>query len=448
MRLHRYIFFLAMSSLFWSVLICWKVKAEDRTSLLSLDLNAAINQALQENPDLKAKRQALGLARGRVQQADLLFQENPQLSVDIDYRHRRFAAPTGRSVADAEVRLTQEIEIAGQRHHRREAAAKHLTQAEWLVADAERLLRWEVARGFYDLLAARARLAVQRQFVHAQDALLRAGVQRFAREDISVIELDTLRLDRDRAQSELATREIEETLAEQQLRLLLGLDADTAFTAVGDLWASAPGQEAAGTFPPRESLEACALAHRPDLQAARLALGVREAELRLARANRIPNISLGPLYKSDNEDQVVGAGILIPLPLFDRNQHEITAALANLETARTEFAARGQVIRQEVASAYTRLRLTADRVALYGRSYLDDVTRSVTFTQKAYEAGELSIFEFSVAQDRFAQARLRYIDAVAAYLHAVAELEVRSTAACLGPPTPPAGQPQGGTKRQ
>lgn len=52
------------------------------------------------------------------------------------------------------------------------------------------------------------------------------------------------------------------------------------------------------------------------MKAACLAVAGREAELRLAQARRIPNISLGPLYKLDNEDQIVGGAFSIPLPFF------------------------------------------------------------------------------------------------------------------------------------
>jgi hypothetical protein len=64
-------------SFFWLPLLPRKAAAESGAPAHTFDLTAALEHALQENPDLKAKRQALGIARGRVQQAELLFQENP-----------------------------------------------------------------------------------------------------------------------------------------------------------------------------------------------------------------------------------------------------------------------------------------------------------------------------------------------------------------------------------
>jgi cobalt-zinc-cadmium efflux system outer membrane protein len=398
---------------------------------LTLDLPTAIARALQDNPDLTAKRQALGVTHSRVQQAELLFQENPRLSVDVDYRHRRFALPTGRSGVDTEVRLLQEIEIAGQRGHRRAAAAKNAAQAEWSVADAERLVRLEVTRAFYDLLALQERIAAQRQVLATQEDLLQAGLTRYERGDISVLEIDTLRLERDRARSELVSGEEERVRTETQLRSLLGLGEETLLVVDGQALALPTEQVGKERLFSRDDLEACALEHRPDVKAARLAIEGREAELRLAQARRIPNISIGPLYKLDNEDQVVGGAFSIPLPFFNRNQHEITAAMANLQVGRTELEARILAVKQEVAAAHARLQLAERRLAAYSKTYLDNLTESVTFAHKAYEAGEISIFEFSVTLDRLIQTRLRHLDGALTYLQAKAELDAQSAFQCV-----------------
>jgi cobalt-zinc-cadmium efflux system outer membrane protein len=168
----------------------------------------------------------------------------------------------------------------------------------------------------------------------------------------------------------------------------------------------------------------------------------------LAQARRIPNISLGPLYKLDNEDQVIGGALSIPLPFFHRNQHEITAAMANLQVSRTELEARTLAVTHEVAAALARLQLATRQLDSYGKAYPDRLTAGISFARRAYESGEITIFEFSVAQNRSVQVRFRYIDAVTVYLQATAELEAHSTTACLAPPLHTTGQNKGGTNGQ
>jgi outer membrane protein, heavy metal efflux system len=383
-----------------------------------LDLPAALQRSLRDNPELKAKRHSLGIAQGRAQQAGLLFQNNPRFSVEVE-------SPTsGKSGTSVELNLQQELEIAGQRGYRSEAAEKNLTQTQLSIDDAERLLRLEVTRAFYNLLAVQQSIDDLKTVMAAQDNLLQVGQKRFEREDITVLELNTLRLDRDQVRNELANKLREQVSVENELRRLMGLQEEGSLVASGDLLEISGRKR--NTIPVRENLQACSLANRADLKAAKLAVEVREAELRLAQARRIPNISLGPRYKRETNQNVVGGEIAIPLPFFNRNQEEIATALANQNVSKAELEGRTLAVRQQLDSTYTRLTLANERMEAYGKSYLVDLDKMLALTRKAYESGEMTIFEFSVTRDRFTQARARSLDAALVYVQSLAELETQA----------------------
>ena len=424
----------ALFTLVWTVLLVGQITqgaAEETDAPLRVNLPTALGLALQGNPDMQAKRHALGLAEGRVQQSELVFQENPRVSIEADYRNRRFRAPTGRSTADAAVSLLQEVEIAGQPGHRRQAAASHLSHTEWRIADAERLLRLEVMQVFYELMAVQERIQAHQDILETRRALLQVGRERYAQEDISVLELNTLRLDTDEARTRLLASEQERVHAEKRLRLLLGLEGGKPLVAAGDLMKVSRLEALPDPLPSQAELIACALEHRPDYHAARLKVETREAELRLAQANRMPNVSLGPMYKLDNEDQVVGGVLTIPLPLFNRNMHAITAAVAEVEMARQELESRTLTVRHEVAAAYAHLELARQHRAAYGTDYFDALTQTGDFTRRAYEADEMSIFELSVALERLTQSRSRAVYTALTVLQARATLAARLAFRCL-----------------
>jgi cobalt-zinc-cadmium efflux system outer membrane protein len=389
-----------------------------RAAEISLDLPAALQHALRDNPEIKAKRYSLGIAEGRAEQAGLLFQNNPRFSVETE------SQTSGRSGTSVELNLLQEVEIAGQRGYRYEAAQKNLAQAQLSIDDAERLLRLEVTRTFYNLLALQQSITDLKEVFAAQQNLLETGEKRFAREDITILELNTLRLDHDQVRNELANKLRERVAVENELRRLLGLQEGGTLIVSGNLQEISAKKR--GALLDRQTLQACALASRADLQAAKLAVEVREAELRLAQARRIPNISLGPRYKRDNNENVVGGEIAIPLPFFNRNQEEITTALANQNISKTELEGRTFVVRQQIDSAYARLLLANETLRAYGNEYLGDLEKMVDLTRKAYESGEITIFEFSVTRDRFTQARARSLEAALAYIRTTAELEAEA----------------------
>lgn len=383
-----------------------------------LQLQTALRYALQENPDIKVKRHALGIAEARARQAGLVFQHNPRFSVEVE-------TPTsGNAETAVELNLQQELEIAGQRAYRSAAAAKNLAQARLSLADAERLLRLEVTQTYYQLLALQQAITDLKEVLATQEALLQTAQKRFAREDISVLELNTLRLDRDQVQDQLATKLRERLSMEKQLRTLLGFKEDGSFWLSGNLLELSAGTKPA--LPDRQALYTCILANRPDINAAKLAVEARDAELRLAQARRVPNISFGPRYKRENDHNIVGGEISVPLPFFNRNQEEIASALANQNVSRAELEGRMLAAKQEIDSAYTRLALARETAESYGISYLGDLEKMLALTRKAYESGEMSIFEFSVTRDRFTQARARSLDAALTYVKVLAELEGRA----------------------
>ena len=105
--------------------------------------------------------------------------------------------------------------------------------------------------------------------------------------------------------------------------------------------------------------------------------------------------------------------------------------MANLQMERTTLEARILAVKHEVAAALARLQLAARQLASYETTYLSNLTESMAYARKAYEAGEVSIFEFSVTVNRLIQTRLRYFGAVLAYLQARVELDAQSAFQCV-----------------
>lgn len=387
-----------------------------RAHAAEIDLASAVQRALRDNPDLKAKRHALAIAHGRAEQASLLFQNNPRFSVEVESATSRNA---GTSV---ELNLHQEIEIAGQRSYRAQAAEKNLLQAQWAIEDAERLLRLEVTAAFYNLLALQQSIADLKDILAAQESLFQAAEKRFARQDITILELNTLRFDRDQVRSELANKSRERVTLEHELRRLVA--AEDPLAAAGSLLEILARQRA--TIPDRQITLACSLANRADLKTAKLAVEARQAEMRLAQARRTPNISLGPRFRREANHNIVGGEIEIPLPFFNRNQEEVATALANQNISRVELEGRTLSVKQQLEAAFARLALAKEKTDTHGSSYLADLDRMIALARKAYESDVMSIFEFSVTRDRFAQARSRANHAALAYLLALAELEAQA----------------------
>jgi outer membrane protein TolC len=148
--------------------------------------------------------------------------------------------------------------------------------------------------------------------------------------------MDELEQQAEVVQAEYTDLEVRNSLDTQkeQLNLLLGRDIETGFAV----------EEVPPPAPEETSLEAVrekALALRPELREARLAVEQAEANRRVAQAGYIPEVSLTltqvRLYNIDfAPTNVTSAGLMVKWNVFDwgGRHHEVAAAAKTLDQAR------------------------------------------------------------------------------------------------------------------
>jgi len=82
---------------------------------ITLSMETAVKLAIEQNLDLKAKREELGIAEGRLIRSNLFLQHNPELEGDLS--NRRLKNPEEgfpKNLTQGGVALSQEFEFAGQ----------------------------------------------------------------------------------------------------------------------------------------------------------------------------------------------------------------------------------------------------------------------------------------------------------------------------------------------
>ena len=85
-----------------------------------------------------------------------------------------------------------------------------------------------------------------------------------------------------------------------------------------------------------------ALDVRPDIRSKRATLSQRESDLKLAKAFRVPDVTIGAGYsvqgpRGPDNQQMGILNLGVPLPLFNRNQGGIVQAEAGLQSAQAEL---------------------------------------------------------------------------------------------------------------
>jgi cobalt-zinc-cadmium efflux system outer membrane protein len=381
-----------------------------------LSLSAALRLALENNPELLAARQELGVARGRLTKSRYWNQFNPE--VGGQGGRREFAG--GGAAGEFAVSGSQEIEVAGQRGRRIDEAERNAERVAALVRDRERRLEGDVTRAFFSALAARRRLALQRMIeelnqrtLDATSARVKAGESPQMEANLAEIRFGQSRRETIAAETEVATTVL-------QLKRLLGLPPERVVEPSGEL------RGTARALAPPDAV-ARALAQRPDLLAAQAELARVRAELALVRRLRIPNPTLEGFYETEAEgdggrDRIVGGGLRIPLPVFDRNQGEVMALAAQEQQARHLLNATRRTVEQEVTEALREYEAAGRALEVLEARVLDPVRENLGFIETAYREGKIDLLQFVVVQNDLVRAEFTYLDSLAAFRRAEANL--------------------------
>lgn len=285
----------ALFSLAWS----WHASANPCSSVSRTNVARCAVAASLERQAADASVRA---ASGRVQASDPWLPSNPTL----DLSGSRREGPTGTTL-NWSATLGVELEIAGQRGARRNAALAERDAQKSAVGSVERATANEALRLYFEVLAARDEQRVLVQIEAAATQVWQTAKAAAERGAAAGIEADVADAARVSTQQHLLEATRDEQTATASLAGLLGL----APTAKLDISGSLEPLERAGAVPrgltPPDSPEATAL------HAEKRAATARAAAFRRAR---VPNPTVSVFAQRDGFDEnVLGVGLAFPLPL-------------------------------------------------------------------------------------------------------------------------------------
>lgn len=389
-----------------------------------LTLAGALENALRHHPDLRASAYEVPAAQARARQAALA--PNPELSLELE-NFGGSGDVRGVDALETTLSLSQVVETGGRRALRRDAA-----EASVQLASTEQQLREldvlaEVTTRFIDVVASQEQVRLADESVRLARATLAAIEARVAAARSPVAEQSRARIALTRALIDLR----QEESALQSARIALAAS-----------WGSAnPGftSARASLFDLREVLPLELLLERleqsPDLLRFVSEARLRDAELRLARAQARPGLafSLGVRRLEDSSDTALVAGVSMPLMFRDRNEGTIREVQIRRRQSEAQAAAARIRAHASLRSLYQQLSTDRARVETLRSDALPQAQLALEQTRSGYERGRFSFLELITAQEEPLALQTAAIDAAADCHRLVAQIERLSGAALVRP---------------
>ena len=385
---------------------------------VKITLDEAIQMALAHNHNLLAARATIHQSEAQETTANL--RPNPVLLGDAQFlpvfQPNHFSSDYLDNSAQFDLGLSYLFERGQKRQHRLQAAKDQTAVTRSQVADSERGLAFQVAAGFTNVQLAESTLDLAEQNLKGFQNTVDISKERSRAGDISEddylkIKLQLLQFQTDASQAQLA-----KVRALADLRQLLGYESVP------------PDYDVAGPFDYQplnanlEDLQAKALATRPDLRSAQQGVTAANSQYELARANGKRDITAQINYTHITALNTASLFGSVQLPIFDRNQGEITRTRSVITQAQEQQKAASDHVLTDVRDAYEGLRTNDQIVQLYRSGYLDDAQQDRDISEYAYRRGAASLLAFLDAERSYRATQLAYRQSLASYLLALEQL--------------------------
>lgn len=379
-----------------------------------LKLSDALALALRNSPELAAFSHELRAAEARELQAGL--RPNPELEVEFE----NFAGSgpvSGTKALETTVSLAQVFPLGGDIKQRREVARYQSRMAGWDYEAARLEVLTEVTRRFVGALAAQRRVKVTREAMKLARQLQTATKKRIDAGDAPPIDAARASVPVATATVALKRAERELTVTRKQLALSWGSSKPTFARLTGSL------DEL--TSPPAADQLVALINENPVVGRWATEISARQAEVRLAKAEAVPDLTGVAGIRHDGAEDVRSllVGISLPLPIFDRRQGDIQAEQQETASARQRSHEAELRLESMLSEDYARLvNAHAEATALRDLA-LPPATEAFNVTRRAFEKGDLMFLDVLDTERTLVDLRTQYLDALAAYHIAVAEIE-------------------------
>ncbi|YCM44645.1 TolC family protein [Verrucomicrobiaceae bacterium 227] len=328
-----------------------------------------------QNPDLAAARFRIDEAIGRMNQAGRL--SNPELSIDAshDTRFKERSLTIG---------FSQKFPITHRLQLEKSIGKIEVQTATAEIKDMERTLVAEARLALVDFLSLSQRRKLLREQIQLSEEFSNSLKALAEKGEISIIDAGQARLQNLQITTELRELDAEEKVLNGIIKPLLGMALNEPVIIGGNL----------------ERIEATDLPinldRRGDVRAARSSIDGAIQGVELEKARRYADLEVGGFASIERSEDapggyknegIVGVGITIPLPFWDKNEGNIEAAKAKVSRKKLELTALQETILQKSQSSNEEMREWAGLIQEIDRTLIPEVAQQYQLAEKSYREG-------------------------------------------------------------
>lgn len=382
--------------------------------LKSLTLDLAIEMAMQKNPRILAAQKEIDAARGRSWTTWWL--RDPSFVAEYEQ------IPTGKGLGafgERRLGITQSIDFPTNIFFKKQLANNDVNTRKMQFAQTKLEVRSEVKKAYYTLLGKRDNLILAQKNWELALQFLRKAQTRYEVGEVPNLEYVRAKVGAAQAENRVTQAKSELTAARAALNVLLSRPAMAPVNAVDSLSYRRFDKSL-------QELKLQALESHPRLRAIGYQVGVTQQLRNLAWGSFLPAVEATVFRQNvggKSNFYGVEIGFSVPLWFPFRQRGKIQEASASLSAAQWRQQNEKHLLDAEIETAYVAVQSRQKQVNLYTGSLLTEAEEVYRIALRSYEEGESTYLELLEAQRTLVEVGAGYIEALATYNSALADLE-------------------------
>lgn len=365
--------------------------------------------ALENNPAIRQASASVSKAAGFRDQVGRL--PNPKLTY------------SGQQLGDAGtdqhlLTFSQDI-VTGNKLGLSQHVLNQAVQAQlWEVETQRYRVLTDVRTSYYEALAAQRRLILTTEFQVVATKGVHVAVRRKDALEGSLPEILQAEIQLQEVELQQQQAGFQRTAAWKELTAIVGLP-DLALTSLaGELPTTGQAKDWVTVY-------AEIVASSPELHAAQSRVDRASANLCRQDAQAIPNIELELSAGQDlgTNSNFAQVGVGLPIPVFNRNEGNISAAHAEYCRATQDYQRLRMSIKSRLARAAQDYDSALVAVERYEGKILPKAEQSLSLSEQAYSAQEFDFLQVLIARRTYFESNLRAIDARRQLAQATAQID-------------------------
>ncbi len=377
-----------------------------------LSLHDAVQQAM-ASPGAQAAAAQVDEAKGQLRQAGLGL--NPRLFLQSEDFRPWSSGFDFANQTENYAFVSQTFEVDGKRHKRIAVATAQLQQARSSEEFTRQMIAARVAAAYWNAAVSdRVVLLLQGDMTAVND-MVRYHQERVDAGAMRGVDLLRMEIERGRLQVTLLSAQRDAEQARLELFKQMGTPPFNPVELTDNV-------DTLGTITPVPV--DLVLANRADLQAARDAVAAAQADVKLQRANGVPDLDLIGGYKRNDADNTGYGSLQMPLPFRNRNQGEIERAKAGVVVAQKRLDALALQVRAEVAQGEANYRREGEIVGTVLPDMRAKARQNLQLMTEAYRIGGVDLLRYLDAERTEFDVEVNALRTLAEYQQAALRLQL------------------------